>query len=251
MSRFLPPYETLRTLVNCFRPCRLLSGWHVLPAYVILRCPFSMKPLTVWCQFDQFVKLTWVWEGWPFKRYLSMVAQPWDPFACSEAHYQVWDEFAGPGKGWCFCAARAGWTRAYNGHVPKYWVQSCWIEGQALCQSTWKSNLCPSRNKVQHLKHLRRILGFYIGRLYFTYLCISKQQPTSNSLITLCLENRSNQLALLMQILLLAKSTLGYVFMMPGSPVSWSSKCQVTVALSTTDAEYIALARASQQGNRL
>ena len=43
------------------------------------------------------------------------------------------------------------------------------------------------------------------------------------------------------------KSTLGYAFMMSGSPVSWSSKRQATVALSTTEAEYIVLSRASQQ----
>ena len=45
------------------------------------------------------------------------------------------------------------------------------------------------------------------------------------------------------------KSTSGFVFIMAGSPVSWSSKRQATVALSTTEAEYIALSRAAQQAH--
>ena len=43
------------------------------------------------------------------------------------------------------------------------------------------------------------------------------------------------------------RSTSGYMFTMLGTPVSWSSKHQGTVALSTTEAEYIFLARAAQQ----
>ncbi len=39
------------------------------------------------------------------------------------------------------------------------------------------------------------------------------------------------------------RSTSGYVFMMAGGPVSWSSKLQSVVAQSTTESEYIALAR--------
>jgi hypothetical protein len=43
------------------------------------------------------------------------------------------------------------------------------------------------------------------------------------------------------------RSTSGYVFFMGDSPVSWSSKWQAFVALSSTEAEYIALARGAQQ----
>jgi hypothetical protein len=43
------------------------------------------------------------------------------------------------------------------------------------------------------------------------------------------------------------RSTSGEVFMMSGGPVSWSSKKQATVALSTVEAEYIALTRSSKQ----
>jgi hypothetical protein len=43
------------------------------------------------------------------------------------------------------------------------------------------------------------------------------------------------------------RSTGAYIFMMAGGPVSWSSKRQETVALSTTEAEYMATSRACQQ----
>lgn len=43
------------------------------------------------------------------------------------------------------------------------------------------------------------------------------------------------------------RSTSGYLFTIAGGPVSWSSKRQATVALSTTEAEYMALTRAAQQ----
>lgn len=43
------------------------------------------------------------------------------------------------------------------------------------------------------------------------------------------------------------RSTSGYVFLMAGGPVSWSSKRQATVALSTVEAEYVAMSRCAQQ----
>jgi len=43
------------------------------------------------------------------------------------------------------------------------------------------------------------------------------------------------------------RSTSGYVFRMAGGVVFWSSKLQATVALSTTEAEYVAITRAAQQ----
>lgn len=44
------------------------------------------------------------------------------------------------------------------------------------------------------------------------------------------------------------RSTTGYVFMYGGGPVSWNSKRQSTVALSTMEAEYMALCAAVQEG---
>lgn len=43
------------------------------------------------------------------------------------------------------------------------------------------------------------------------------------------------------------RSTSGYIFMLNEGAISWSSKLQKTVALSTTEAEYIALAESTKQ----
>ena len=43
------------------------------------------------------------------------------------------------------------------------------------------------------------------------------------------------------------RSTSGYVFSMAGGPVTWSSKRQATVTLSTVEAEYVAMSWAVQQ----
>ena len=43
------------------------------------------------------------------------------------------------------------------------------------------------------------------------------------------------------------RSTSGYVFTMAGGAVTWSSKRQATVALSTIEAEYVVMSRCTQQ----
>lgn len=47
------------------------------------------------------------------------------------------------------------------------------------------------------------------------------------------------------------KSTSGFIFMLNGGPVSWCSKKQSTVALSSTEAEYIALTLAAKEATWL
>ena len=44
------------------------------------------------------------------------------------------------------------------------------------------------------------------------------------------------------------KSTSGYTFMLLGAPVSWGSKKQPSVSLSTSESEYIALSLSIQEG---
>jgi len=43
------------------------------------------------------------------------------------------------------------------------------------------------------------------------------------------------------------KSTFGYVFVLVGDAISWSSKKQGSIALSSTEAEYIAAAHAAKE----
>ncbi len=43
------------------------------------------------------------------------------------------------------------------------------------------------------------------------------------------------------------KSTSGYIFTFAGGPISWSSKAQVTLALSSTEAEYVSTTQAAQE----
>ena len=43
------------------------------------------------------------------------------------------------------------------------------------------------------------------------------------------------------------KSTSGYMFLFGGTAISWKSSKQTSVALSTTEAEYVALAAAAQE----
>lgn len=47
------------------------------------------------------------------------------------------------------------------------------------------------------------------------------------------------------------KSTSGYIFMLNGGPVGWCSKRQATVALSSTEAEYITLTLAAKEATWL
>ena len=43
------------------------------------------------------------------------------------------------------------------------------------------------------------------------------------------------------------KSTIGYVYTLGGTAVSWGSQLQKIVALSTTEAEYVAVTEASKE----
>ena len=43
------------------------------------------------------------------------------------------------------------------------------------------------------------------------------------------------------------RSTSGFIFLMAGGVVTWSSKRQATVALSTVEAEYVTMSRCAQQ----
>jgi hypothetical protein len=44
-----------------------------------------------------------------------------------------------------------------------------------------------------------------------------------------------------------ARSRMGYIITYAGCPMHWSSKMQTEIALSTTEAEYIALSQAMRE----
>ena len=46
------------------------------------------------------------------------------------------------------------------------------------------------------------------------------------------------------------KSTSGYMFLQEGATISWKSNKQLCVALSTTEAEYVALSAAAQEDTK-
>lgn len=48
-------------------------------------------------------------------------------------------------------------------------------------------------------------------------------------------------------LMLFGRSCTGYVFLLQGGAISWCSKRQPTIALSTTEAEYMALSTATQE----
>ena len=74
------------------------------------------------------------------------------------------------------------------------------------------------------------------------------------SSVTLCLGNHDNQSCDLVGYFDAAhgdstkrRSTAGYIFLLCGSPISWASKVQRTIALSTTEAEYMAATEAAKE----
>ena len=54
-------------------------------------------------------------------------------------------------------------------------------------------------------------------------------------------------LILIMLVIWISRSTTGYVFTIAGGPVSWRSTLQSTVALSTIEAEYMAMTEAIKE----
>lgn len=91
-----------------------------------------------------------------------------------------------------------------------------------------------SKPSDTHWMYLKGILRYLKGT---SSLCLTFSRIECDILVSFCdadfagdLEDR--------------RSTTGYVFKVHGSPVSWCSRKQTTVALSTTEAEYVALSAA-------
>jgi hypothetical protein len=90
---------------------------------------------------------------------------------------------------------------------------------------------------LEHWIAVKRIFRYLQGTLQFK-LCLRGLSP--QDVVGYCdvdwvgdLEDR--------------RSTIGFVFMMGGGATSWSSKRQPTIALSTTEAEYMASTQATKE----
>ena len=92
---------------------------------------------------------------------------------------------------------------------------------------------------TEHWKGIKRILHYIKGTLNYglVYSC----DGTSPILIGYSDADWGGDLST-------CRSTSGYVFQIQGNTVSWCSKRQACVSKSTTEAEYIALSTASQEG---
>ena len=93
---------------------------------------------------------------------------------------------------------------------------------------------------LQHIIALKQILWYLAGTkdLGITYSKASTN-PTNNSFYGFADATYANQDD--------HKSTSGYVFLAAGGAITWKSKKQTTIALSSTKAEYIALSKAAQE----
>jgi hypothetical protein len=90
---------------------------------------------------------------------------------------------------------------------------------------------------IQHWNMLMHVVGYIKNTLDYglTYSCNSDISPVAFADADYggCRDTR--------------RSTSGYICMMAGGAVSWSSKRQATVALSTVEAEYVVMSRCAQQ----
>ena len=97
-----------------------------------------------------------------------------------------------------------------------------------------KFNSCPTEAHLTAVKQIYRYLKGTIG-IYIKY-----ERSTDNSLVGFSDADWAGDLND-------RHSTTGNLFMMSGAAVDWLSKKQPVVALSTTEAEYIALCSATQE----
>ena len=90
---------------------------------------------------------------------------------------------------------------------------------------------------IEHWKSLLHIIGYIKNTMDYglTYSCNAELTPVAyvDADYGGCCDTRC--------------STSGYVFMMAGGAVTWSSKHQATVTLSMVEAEYVAMSRCAQQ----
>lgn len=90
-----------------------------------------------------------------------------------------------------------------------------------------------------HWKAVKRILRYVKGTLDYG-ICFSGRQDVEIEVLGYVDADWAGDIVT-------RKSQSGYVFQLCGGPISWSSKKQAVVALSTTEAEYVAASFAAQE----
>ncbi len=90
---------------------------------------------------------------------------------------------------------------------------------------------------LEHWIAVKRIFRYLQGTLHFK-LCFRGLTP--QGLVRYCDANWASDLED-------RRSTTGFVFMMGGGAISWSSKRQPIIALSTTEVEYMASTQATKE----
>jgi hypothetical protein len=117
---------------------------------------------------------------------------------------------------------------AYIGTRPD--IGSALVKVAAFCNNPGVAHWVASKRILRYLKGTKRSPIRYSGRLYkgekvkITVFCDSDWAQDKDD----------------------RKSTSGYVVLMAGGPVSWRCKKQPTVALSATEAEFVALTEATR-----
>ena len=90
---------------------------------------------------------------------------------------------------------------------------------------------------MEHWKALVHVIGYIRNTIDYglTYSCDADLSPTAfiDANYGGCRDTH--------------RSTSGHVFLMAGGAVTWSSKCQTTIALSTVKDEYVAMSQCAQQ----
>ncbi|XP_062114705.1 secreted RxLR effector protein 161-like [Humulus lupulus] len=95
--------------------------------------------------------------------------------------------------------------------------------------------------KKSHLEVVRRILRYIKGTIDYGLMC---KKGESCKLVGYCDTDYAGDHDT-------RRSTTGYMFMLGSGMISWCSKRQLTVPLSTTEAEYRAAAMAAQENTWL
>ncbi|KAK2440889.1 putative mitochondrial protein [Trifolium repens] len=109
-----------------------------------------------------------------------------------------------------------------------------------ICHSVWIVSRFMQSPKLSHMQAVKKILRYLQGTVDYGIL-YSNTDGNQRRLVGYCDSDWSGDKVE-------RKSTMGYVFTLFNCPISWCSKKQNVVALSTCEAEYISACNAACQG---